>query len=420
MPQIDAIRIQYDVCKDITSILNDDIQTLTDTTLLCVGDTVNFYEKDASGCIDWTNPLGERTLTSICTNDAVTLNATVDLSALTAGSTAVMCVKDLDDAQAAGDRMDDWTQPETYKYRIQPAITASEYDVPIVGQARHTVAECAFLFQAGDTYDIICDSGLVVSGTVISSDPGNEKVVIDDNTDLTAETGCKLINTSLTLAEHLKRLKNAVLGGIPVYHDFLGKGDCDHTTFELSSIFLPGTTRVKADGNEPNLGTCGTLASFDHGAYPANDTLRYTSMVTGTNANTKISVAIISAAGNAVTVSGSWDTDDILISVNNATDTSDALTIAAAINADPSASRYVMVQYGGDGLGIPPSLVATSLAGGLDDWTGQYCEMEQLQANFIIGTGFKWVSIHIDPDDPNMMSVPHRTSECLYAHYDKS
>jgi hypothetical protein len=426
MPQSDAIRIQYEVCKDITSTANDDIQTLTDTTLLCTGDTVNFYEKDASGCIDWNNLLGQRTISGICTNASVVVDSPIDLSSLTAGSTPVMCVVDLDNVQKAGDRQDDYTQPETYKYRIQPAITGSEYDVPIIGQARHQVAECAFLFQAGDSYQIICDSGVVASGLVISSDAGNEKVVIDDNTDLTAETGCKLINTSLTLAEHLKRLKTAVLGGIPVYHDDLGKGDCDHTAFEVSSIFLPGTTRVKLDGNEPNLGTCGTVATLDHGTFPGNDdALRFTSLVTGKHGNTRFQVEIIASAGTAVTVTGSWENSDILISIDNDNGAATAATLAAALTADPDASRYFHVQYGGDGTGFPAALAATNLAGGLDDYTGQYCEIEQLEANVITGTGFKWVSLHIDPDDvnlanPNNMQEPPRTSECVFAHYDKS
>jgi hypothetical protein len=406
MPQYDARRTQFDPCRDLTSALNDDRQTLTNTALMQVGDTLAFYDKDASGCIDFANPLGTRTVTAICTDAAVVYDSAIDLTVVT--GTAVICIRDLDDVQVVLERLDIYTQPENYPYRIQPAIVGSEYDVPIASQARHQVA------------DIICDSGLAVTANVVSVDVGNQKVVIDDNTDLSLETGCKLVNMTLTLALHLKRLK-ADIGGIRIYHHFLDDGDCDHTAYKYGEVFLPDTTEVRADGPEPRKGTCGTLAFLEHGTFPgSNDSLRLDSLVTGTNANTKLSFEVVSAAGTAVTVTGSWDNSDILISINNDTGNATAAQMAAALAADPSASRYFHARYGGDGTGNPGALAATPFAGGLDDWTGDYCELEQLEGNLISGTGYRWISFHVDPDDPNRLSSPHRTSEEIWSHYSKA
>lgn len=417
MSQMDARRSQFDPCRDLTSALNDDTQTLTNTSLMLVGDTIAFYNKDASGCIDFANPIGTRTVTAICTDASFVYDSAIDLTVVT--GTAVACIRNLDDVQVVIDRISDYTQPENYPYRISPSIVSSEYDVPVIGQARHKIAECAQLYEAGDLVHIICDSGLAVTANVVEVDVGNQKVTIDDNTDLAAETGCKLVNMTLTLALHLKRLK-ADIAGIRVYHSFLDDGDCDHTAFQYGEVFLPATTELRMDGNEPRKGTCGTLAGLDVGVFPgSNDSLRLDSLVTGTNGNA-ISFEIISAAGTAVTVSGSWDGGDLLVSINNDTGGATAAAMAAALAADPSASRYFHARYGGDGLGNPGALVATPMAGGLADHTGDYCEIEQLEGNLITGTGYMWISFHIDPDNPNRMSAPPRTSEEVWSHYSKA
>jgi hypothetical protein len=107
------------------------------------------------------------------------------------------------------------------------------------------------------------------------------------------------------------------------------------------------------------------------------------------------------------------------VTVNDNGGTATAKDIANAINADVVAKRLVQVQYNLDGLGL---FVATSglLAGGLDDGTGDYAELEQIFGNNISGTGFKWVAFHIRPNERNRMDEPPEDDEDIAIDYRKA
>jgi len=62
-------------------------------------------------------------------------------------------------------------------------------------------------------------------------------------------------------------------------------------------------------------------------------------------------------------------------------------------------------------------LAATPLAGGLNDATFDYAELEQVYKNNISATGYKWIAFNVRPDQKNRMKVPPQDSEELYMDY---
>jgi len=411
MGQVDARRLQFDPCRELTSAVNDDRQTLTNTGLFKVGDIIVFYDKDANGCLG--TALGTRTVTAICPNAAIIYDSPIDLTTVT--GTATICNQNIDDVQEALARLYEcFVQPKDQAWLLCETISASVPDAPIGGQQEITIGANECFFEAGDTVNVICDSGLVISGaTVISRNGG--VVVIDDNTDLSAETGCKLCNTSLTVEIALERLRASINFDFADCED-LDAADCSNTAYEFDNVFLQNTSVVYLDGVAKKKGTCGTRATVDFGAFGSNDGLRFTSMILGLAGN-DIDVEVVSAAGLTVTVTGSFSGGDYLIQVNNNSDTATAEQIADAINADATAKRLIQAQFGGDGTGLPAAAGPTALASGANDGTGDYCEIEQVTNNAISGTGFKWISFHIRPLEGNRMNLPPRDTEELWTNY---
>lgn len=421
MPQPDAKRIQFLACRDLTSAVNDDIQTLTNTGLFRDGDTVEFWDKDANGCL--ATSLGTRTLTSVCTNAAIVLDSPIDLTTVT--GQAVVCNKTLKNAQVALNRLyEQYAQPQNQPYLICPGITATELDVPSIGQARHTITEGADCYEPGDEVDIICDEGLAVDGaTVVSVDIGNSKVVIDDNTDLSSFNNCKLCNKTLTVDLAIKRIKNAFTAQ-PIDGELIGVGDCKNVAFKTANIFVANSTHPHLDGVRLTRGSCGTRASLTNGA--GNAEITVTSMILELDGNSvQLKLTDPAASSSPLSVSVTGDYPNFLIDVSLATDGGGAIISTAqqvvdAINADADVQRIMQAQFGGDGTGVQAALAATNLTGGLADATGDYCEVELAANNLIAGTGYQWIIFRIDTDDDNRFDEPPDNTEDILIDYRKA
>lgn len=422
MGQPNAKRLQFSAIQVLTSALNDDRQTLDQTYFVKVGDTLEFWDRNASGCLE--TLIGTRTVTGVCPDQAITLDSAIDLTTVT--GTAVIRNRTIDDVQEAVQRLYDCGfEAEDYLIQWADTISACETDTPVVGQSTQTVPD-ASCWEAGDSWAIISDEGLAGTGTVIANDVTLNKVTIDDSIDCTALTNPKLINTSVDLKEQLKRLKQAIDAvGTPIC-EALADGDCDNTAFLVSQKFIVDSSNLYLDGVRKRKGTCGTLASLSNGAGAAE--LILTSLVLGTDGN-DIDFEMLDPGGPSsplsVTVTGTYDGADRKISISLETDGGSAIIstaqdVADAINADADAKRLVLAQFGGDGTGLQAALAATPLAGGLNDGTGDYCEIEQVDNNLISNTGYRWVSFHIRPNESNRLSSPPRESEELDVCYSKA
>lgn len=414
MGQPNAKRLQFNAIQALTSALNDDRQTLTQTAYIKVGDTLEFWDRNASGCLE--TLIGTRVVTGVCPDDAITLDSAIDLTTVT--GTAVIRNRTIDDVQVAIARLyEQGFEPDDYLINWAAPITASESGVPSGGQSRHTVSDSS-CWEAGDSWAIISDEGLAGTGTVVSTDDAVNKVVIDDDIDAFGTlTNPKLINTSIDLKTQLLRLKSAIDQVSPPVMEELDDGDCNNTAFEADANFTQNSSQVYLDGVRKRRGTSGTRASLTNGA--ANAELTLTSMVLGLDGN-DIDFEMLDPGGAsqplAVTVTGTYDGADRLVSVSLETDggssiISTAAEVAAAINADADAKRLIQAIYGGDGSGVQSALIATPLAGGLDDGTGDYAELLTVDNNAL--SGYRFVSFHIRPNEINRMNIPPSESEEL-------
>lgn len=421
MGQPNAKRLQYSAKHALTSTVNDDRHTLSNTHFLKVGDEIEFWDENASGCLE--TLIGVRTVTAVCPDEAVVVDSAIDMSSLSGSA----CIRNrsLDDVQAAMDRLYDCGfEAEDFLLQFAAPITASATDSPIVGQSEQTVSD-ATCWAAGDSWQIIDDNGLQGSGTVIGIDASTNEVILDTSIDAFGTlSNPKLLNTSVDLKTQLVRLKSLIdQVGSPICEELLD-GDCDNTAFYASQTFVQNSSQLYLDGVRKRKGACGTLASLVNDT--VNAEITFTSLVLGTDGN-DIDIEFVDPAAAsqalAVTVSGSYDGADRKISVSLATDaglviTSTAQEVADAINADADAKRLVRAIYGGDGTGVQSALAATPLAGGLNDGDGDYCELQVLDNNALGGYGI--LSFHIRPNEGNRMSCPPQESEELDLCYSKA
>lgn len=425
MGQTNLIRTEFMPCEILTSSVDSTLQELAFTSYFKVGDLVDVVAKDSHGCYVGSALAENLTVCGILSCESLTFDASVDTTtALPAGGVGWYAVaKAIDDGQEAIDRLYRcYTKFDTAgNYQICEDIVDSVSAFPSAGQTTLYVNDVN-CFLAGDAYQVTCSgTGLAASGSIVEvdeeADEANNmsRIVIDVAVDLSGETGCQICSTDLSIKDIIMRLKQTIdLIDRPVENELIGQGDCDQVAFETDELFLAGSSKLLLDGRRLTLGTAGTRATYVHGA--GNAELTYTSMVLGTNGN-DVSVEIVSAAGTAVTVTGSFEDGDKLISVNNDSGTATAEEIADAINADSDARKWVQVQFGGDGTGTPAALSATNLAGGLDDGTGDYAELRPIIDNEITLTGYKWVSLWILPDDRNRLKLAPRDSEDIVIDY---
>ena len=411
MPQSDALRLQLSACRELTSSIDSVRQTLTNTGYFKIGDVVDIYDKDSAGCLGTSQ--GTRTINGICPNEAIVFDSTFDTSSFT--GTPTICNRSLQNLQDAHDR---WAECHVHAQNrlIWPAvsITAHQQDTPIVGQMTVTLPSDAICFDTGDSYQVICDSGIVISGTVVSNDLGLNEIILDDSADLTSETNCKLVGTSLTEMQLFSRLKSSITS-VRKYGHHCGVGNCNQTVFKLSEVFVQDSLEVHADAGWLKRGTCGTLADDTQGA--GNSEVTFTSRILNTNGNSVQWEYIAGAGAPVVTVTGDFPTFTVTITGDSA-GTATAQDVADAINASAAAELIGYAIYGGDGTGVLTPFAATALTGGLNDATYDFCELEQVVNNVVTASGYRYFAMNIrDETEPNRWQSPPRDSEEMSCSY---
>ena len=433
MGQTNLIRTQFCPVELITSSEDNKRQTVAFTSYFKVGDTVDIVAlKDGECC-----PLGtlatDLVIEAIEKHTALNFTATVDTStALPTGATGWYAVaKEIDDGQEAIDRLYRHYTNGKNPFDVCVNITDFALDTPSVGQATYDVPDVSF-WRAGDTATIICDDGVAGEATVISvnenaDDTNNSAtLVLNSNIDLTAKTGCHTCIKGITMSDAINRNKEDIDAiDKPIENEYIGVGDCSHTVFDADNLYLQNTSKLLLDGRRLRLGTCGTLATLTNDV--GNAQIILTSLILGTNGNkTKLVLTDPAAPSSPLSVSvtlnfNTGHTIDVSLETDGGSAIiSTAQDVVDAINADADAKRIVLAQYGGDGTGVQSALVSTPLAGGLDDGTGDYCEIEQVFENNITATGYKWFSLWILPSDNNRLNKPPRSTEELVVDYRKA
>lgn len=428
MGQTNAKRIQVILRETVTTPINDERQPVAKTAFFKVGDTVDVIDEDAAGNI--VSTLADNlTVLSLDTDEAVILSAAVDTTAAT-GTPRIMN-QTLDDGQAAIERAL-LQQPDSddASFEIREPIVAQSLNTPIGGQSTYEVANAKFI-RPGDTFDVLADEGAVAVGvTIISVDPkadatnNRSEVVISPNVDTSTFTNPFLLSTDVSVQDAIRRNQEDIDQiDKPVENEDLDAGNGLDCAFELDFLFRQGTTKVIFDGNRKRLGTAGTRAALTQGA--GDSSLLFTSMLLGLLGN-EVRVRVVAGAGLTITVMKAFQstgsaintgvtTYDISINDNGGAATS--AQIAAALNAHAQVKRLVQVRYGGDGTGVVAAFAYTALTGGLDNGVGDYAELEQIFENVISLTGYKWISFHVRPNEPNRMDNPPQDTEELVADY---
>jgi len=417
-----AERIQLRVLELITSAVNDDIQNVADTSFFERGDNVRIVLVSSNGCVSGVAISG-LTVSGVCTDDSLVFDTAIDLTSPPAGYSYYVENFDVVDVQEGFDRIRErHTQLIGHRYELCENVIDFSLDNPVSGQGTYEIEDNVLFFDTGDEIQIICDSGILGSATVVSRALGTKTVVIDQSIDLTAQTNCCFCNVSLTLDEVLERLKDAITG-IEVCNEDIGPGDCDNLAFEFDSTFLDGCEKVYIDGIRKTRGSAGTRASSTDGAGASAWTA--TSMILGLLGN-GISIELLDPAGPssplAITVTGSIADGTKKISVDLETNVGSTIIttseqLADALNADADVMRLIQVVFGGDGTGVVATYAEADMAGGLNDGTKDYATIEQVANNEISDTGYKWISFHIRPDEVNRLHLAPRSDEDLIVDY---
>lgn len=410
---------------------NDDKQFVNFTGYFLIGDTVDVVEVDARDNIVQTLA-SNLTILAIQPNNSMVLSASVDTTGLT-GTPKIIC-NEIDDGQQAVDRLyRKKVNASEAGFLIIQGILAQELNSPSVGKTKYDIDD-ASLIRAGDVFDILADEGLVASDVVVESvnpnaDAANNKatVIITTSVDTSAFTNPILLSKDITVKKAIERNQERIDGiDTPVENVDLGVGNGLDTAFEVPALFVEGSSKLFLDGRRLKKGTVGTRASLTQGA--GDSQLIITSLLLGVLGN-EVEIAVVAGSGLTVNVTKSFNSSSsaiipgstqYLIEVNDNGGVATAQDIADAINGDSEASRIVLAQWGGAGTGVVSTFAATNLAGGLDDGIGDYAELEQIFENFITGTGFKWVSLHIRPDERNRLSEPAVDDEELCIDYRKA
>jgi hypothetical protein len=402
----------------LASLVNSAVLPMAFTGYLAIGDTIDVIDVDVDGNILSTIAGGVQVI-SIDPNVSITVDQVVDTTGAT--GTAMIEATPIGIGQEAIDRL--------YRRKVagadvgfsrQEAILASAINSPSAGKTLLSVADVALL-AVGDEVSIVSDAGLLISGATIEAiaingDATNNRatIQIDQLADTSALTNPKLIATSLSVSGMINRLQADIdMIDRPYKHFDLGVGNKNTTVFRLPRTIIPGTSQFKLDGVEAKLGMAGTRASYTHGA--ANAALSFRSLILGLAGNAT-KVAVTTGAGIVVTVSGGFSAG-YTVSVSNNAGAATSAQIAAALNANASVQKILQATYGGDGTGTPAALVATSLAGGLDNGTGDYAELEDVVNNATANTGYRVISLRIVPSEKNRYQQPPSANEDMWAHY---
>lgn len=431
MGQANAKRIQVKLREEVTIPDNNTRQQVASTCWFEKGDVVDVIDVDANGNIISVLD-NNNTVVAIEEDTAIILDTIVDTT--TATGTPMLRNQTLDDAQSAFERI--FCRPgRPARMCIEQTIEAQELNAPLAGQTTYDIDD-ASLFRTGDTIDLLADEGDIqlsvsVAAVNVNADSANNKATIVVTGAIDALTGFTNSKIQLCITTEDAILRNQErIDGIdqPVENKDLGVGEGTHTAYMTSDLFVESSSKLFLDGIRKKLGIAGTRATHTEGA--GSSQLIFTSMILGTLGN-EVEVQVVNAPGLAVTVTKTFKvtangTDfsqsQYLVQVNSNSGLATAKEIADALNADAEAMRIIQVQYedisSGSGAVIPFGPV--NLIGGLDDGTGDYAELEQVFENSITGTGFKWVSYHIRPDERNRMPCPPEDDEEACVDYRKA
>ena len=435
MGQTNLIRTQFIARENLTSLISDDRHTLAFTGYYQIGDVVDVIDVDPAGNI--LSVLADNlTILAIDPNVAVTLSAVVDTS-VAVGTPQLVC-QIIDDGQAAVDRLyrrSNISAPSVTFDEREP-ILAQRLNTPIPGQTTYYVADTSF-WRAGDLADILAIEGLVASNTTIVSvnpnaDAANNRstIVISTVVDTSTFTTPFLLNKTITAQSAIMRNQERIDGiDTPIenedMHVLNGLAEGTLTAYETQNLFVQNGSKLMIDGRRLKKGTPGTRAGLVQGT--GNSQLTFTSMLLGLLGN-EVEVRVQAGAGLtigitktfSVTGAGNLAASLYRVTINDNGGAATALDIATALNADATVKRIVQVVYGGTGLGVVVAFGPTALAGGLDNGTGDYAELEQIYENLVSATGFKWCSLHIRRNEVNRLRRPPQVDEELIIDYRKA
>lgn len=430
MGQTNLKRTHFEPRVTVLSPKNDNKQDVDFTGYFEIGDFVDVIDEDANGNI--LNVLADN-LTILAINDGtkfIVLSAVVDTTA--AVGTPKIRVQQIDDGFEAVDRLYRRRFRGSIGFNLTQDIEAQALNSPIAGQTTFDIDD-ASLFKAGDEVDLLADEGLIGSDVVVVSvnvnaDASNNKatVVVSGVYDTSTFTNPFILNKTITVEDAIRRNQEKIDGiDQPIENEHVGIGNNTQVVFDVDTLFIEGSSKLFADGKRLRKGTAGTRASHVQGA--GNGQLTLTSMILGLLGN-RVRIQVVNAAGFTVSVSQnfSWNAgtgfaaSSYLVQVNNDSGTATSQEIAEAINANVNAQKIMQARWGGDGTGTVAAFGPTALAGGLDNGIGDYAELEQVFENSITGTGFKWMSIHIRPNEINRLNSPFSDDEELCVDYRKA
>jgi hypothetical protein len=439
MGQTNMKRTHFEPRVTVLNPKNDDKQDVDFTGYFEINDFVDFIDVDAQGNI--LNVIADNVqVLAVAANAGFLVLDTVVDTTLATGIPKVR-VQQIDDGYEAVDRL--------YRRRLKgpiswdevEAIVAQELNAPIAGQTKYDIEDASH-FRAGDIVDILADEGIIQSNvTIISVDPNadaaNNKatITVAGVYDTSTFTNPFMLSKNITYRDAINRNQERIDGidtpreNRPLFPEEIGNYlDC---AWENEGLFVEASSKLFIDGRKARLGLAGTRATHTEGV--GTSQLIFTSMLLGVLGN-EIEIVVQAGAGLTVSVTKEFNSSSVaiipgttnyVITVNDNGGTATAKDIADAINADTDARRLVQVQYGdvagptSDGSG-PVGIFSTNLAGGLDDGTYDYAELEQIYENYITGTGFKWVSLHIRPNERNRYNEPPHDDEELVIDYRKA
>jgi len=405
MGQLNASRILNDSRKVIQNPASSTRQEVLKTGCWRCGDEIEFYDSVDGLCLPATS-IGKRILDCMVPDDAYFFTATIDLTS--ASGTVIAVNNTIDDQQAYNDRMCDEANPQNQPFIFAPVIVNSFQNDPIGGQMRVELSKNVECYASGDSVKIVCDSGIVLSANIVSTNNGQQEIILNGTVDLSAETNCFLASCcNISLNDIIERIKSIISGGQDSEDDF--DGDCKNVAFEMTNEMISQSSHPQVDGRLLRRGGEGTRSSLSDGA--ANQEIVFTAMGLGAILD-GFTVEILSAAALTVTVSGNFP--NCKVSVNNNSDAATVNDLIAAIHADAAARRLVQVTTGaGDGTGLASALAETNLAGGDGTGAGVHDYSESLDE---FGN-LKWILTHIRPDERNGMKEPLAESEWLHNDY---
>jgi len=429
MGQTNLKRTLFDPRTVIQNAKNDDKQDVADICYFELGDKVDIIDVDVNDNI--ISVLANNlTIDAISPGNAnqlfIVLDAVVDTTAAT--GTPMVRVQEIDDGQTAIERLFCRRVRGPVIFELFQYIENSMVNEPIVGQTTFDVDDVSF-WRVGDVVDVLADEGIIVQNAVVQAVGSNADdslnkatITINGSVDTSSFTNPLILDKTITQADAIRRNQERIDGiDQPIENEFMGLGNGVKCAWETLNLFVENSSKPLVDGRRGRIGLQGTRATHSEGA--GTSQLQFTSMLMGLLGNF-IDVQVISAPGLTITVSENYKASSTAIvpptaytiTINNNNDAATAKQIADALNADAQVKTLVQVQYGGggetaDGSGVVTAFGPTNLSGGLDNGTGDYAEVEQIFQNSISGTGFKWVCLHMRPDERNRYNEPPQDDE---------